>query len=145
VIEVFVEVQAGSRDKRLYDAETLRYRETRRVMLPYPFPYGFVLGTRCEDGEGVDCYILTSDPLEAGTVVGCQPVGLLEQAEDKEIDHGVLATLPGQSADLSRELHEKLSSFIRGVFRAFPDTAVQVGRILPKESALEYLREHRSK
>ena len=144
MIEVFVEVQAGSRDKRLYDEETLQYKETRRVMLPYPFPYGFVLGTRCENGEGVDCYILTSDPLEAGTVVGCRPVGLLEQAEDKEIDHKVLATLPGQSADLDQELHARLSSFIRGVFRAFPDTAVQVGRILPRERALEYLREHRS-
>jgi len=100
MIEVFVDVEAGSRDKKLYDEQTHQYRETRRVMLPYPFPYGFVLGTRCDDGEGVDCYILTSDRLEAGTVVNCRPVGLLEQTEGQEIDHKVLATLPGQSADL---------------------------------------------
>ena len=81
MIEVLVEVQAGSRDKRLYDEET---------------------------------------------------------------DHKVLVTLPDQSTDLSRELHEKLSSFIRGVFRAIPDTAVQVGRILPREMVLEYFKEHRS-
>jgi len=145
MIEVFVEVEAGSRDKKLYDEQTLQYKETRRVMLPYPFAYGFVLGTRCDDGECVDCYILTADRLEAGTVVDCQPVGLLEQTEEEEIDHKVLATLPGQSADLDQELHEKLRSFIQGVFRAFPDTKVQVGRILPRERALEYLRKHRSK
>jgi inorganic pyrophosphatase len=144
VIEVFVEVQAGSRDKRLYDEVTLQYRETRRVMLPYPFPYGFVLGTRCEDGGCVDCYVLTSDRLEAGMVVRCQPVGLLEQTEGQEIDHKVLATLPGQTVDLDRKLHAKLRSFIQGVFRAFPDAGVQVGRILPRERAVEYLQQHRS-
>ena len=143
MIEVFVEVEAGSRDKRLYDEQTLLYRKTRRVRLPYPFAYGFVLGTRCDDGGCVDCYILTSDRLEAGTVVSCRPVGLLEQWEEEETDHKVLATLPGQSADLDRELHEKLSGFIRGVFRAFPGTSVHVGRILPEETAMEYLRQHR--
>jgi inorganic pyrophosphatase len=145
MIEVFVEVEAGSRDKRLYDEGTLQYKETRRVLQPYPFPYGFVLGTRCEDGECVDCYILTSDRLQAGTVVDCRPVGLLEQTEGQEIDHKILATLPGQSADVDRELHERLRSFIQGVFRAFPDTKVQVGRILSRDRALEYLREHQSK
>ena len=144
MIEVFVEVEAGSRDKRLYDEETLQYKETRRVMLPYPFACGFVLGTRCKDGGCVDCYVLTADQLEAGMVVHCRPVGLLEQTEGQEIDHKVLATLPGQTVDLDQELHMKLRSFIQGVFRAFPDTKVQVGRILPRERAIEYLQQHRS-
>ena len=143
MIQVFIEVAAGYRDKQLYDEQTLEYRETRRVLLPYPFPYGFVLGTRCEDGGCVDCYILTADRVEAGTVVDCLPVGLLEQTEGREMDHKILATLPGQSADLDQELHEKLRSFIIGVFRAFPDAQVQVGRILTRERALEYLRQHR--
>jgi hypothetical protein len=120
MIQVFAEVEAGSRDQKLYDEATLQYRETRRVMQPYPFPYGFVLGTRCEDGECVDCYILTSERLKAGTTVSCQPV------------------------NLDRQLHETLRSFIQGVFRALPDVTVHVGRILPKERALEYLRKHTS-
>jgi hypothetical protein len=76
MIEVFVEIEAGSRDKRLYDEETLQYKETRRVLQPYPFPYGFVLGTRSEDGEYVDC---RPDPVQrqgsgipAGTAIGAE-------------------------------------------------------------------------
>ena len=53
--------------------EVLSYMQTRQVRQPYPFPYGFVLVTRCEDGEGVDYCILTADRPEADTVVDCRP------------------------------------------------------------------------
>ena len=115
MIRVFIEAQAGSREKGLYDEQTLTYKRTRRINRPYPYPYGFVMGTRSEDGEAVDCYILTTDPLKAGTVVECQPIGLLEE----------------------------LRNFIYGVFHAFPDTRVQVGEILPKTAATEYIQKHR--
>jgi len=91
----------------------------------------------------VDCYILTSDSLKAGTVVECQPIGLLEQSEDEEIDNKVLAILPGQAADLDQGLLAELKDFIYGVFRAFPDVRVRVGDILPESAATEYIQNHK--
>ena len=143
MIKVFVEAQAGSCEKGLYDEQTLVYKRTRKVNRPYPYPYGFIMGTRSEDGEAIDCYILTSDPLKAGTIVECQPIGLLEQSEGEEIDNKVLAILPSQTVDLDQGLLDELRSFIYGVFAAFPETEVRVGTILSEATAIEYISRYK--
>jgi inorganic pyrophosphatase len=144
MIEVFIEAEAGSCEKGVYDEQTLSYKYSRRVNRPYPYPYGFVVGTCTDDGEAVDCYLITSKPLKAGTIAQCQPVGLLEQSEDGENDNKVLAVLPGQTVDLDVGLLDTLRNFIYGVFRAFPGTKVRVGEILPKAAAIEYIRKHQT-
>jgi len=141
MIQVLIQVEAGSRDKRLYNEKTREYRETRRVSQPYPYPYGFIVGTNAEDGDAVDCYLITKDFLKAGTIVECEPVGLLEQDEGGEIDHKVLAVLPGQDVEIGTALLNVLQDFIHSIFAAFPDVNVRVGPIQPREAALNYIRE----
>jgi inorganic pyrophosphatase len=143
MIKVFIEAEAGSRNKNRYDKKTLVYKETGEVAQPYPYPYGFILGTRGPDDDSVDCYILTKDALKAGTMVECEPIGLLEQHEGEEIDHKVLATLSGQEIELDSELHKKLSDFIHALFAEFPELNVRVGRILPREAALIHIQNFR--
>ena len=138
-ISVVVQVAAGSREKRLYDEKSLIYEGTRQVALPYPFPYGFIIDTDSADGDNLDCYIITKKALEAGAIVECEPIGLLEQFEGDEADHNVLAALPGQEGALDHELYGELETFIKGVFVPFPDLTVSVGRILPREAAIRYL------
>ena len=94
MIKVCIEVDAGSFEKNLYNEKTLEYRETHRVSRPYPYPYGFILGTTAEEGDNVDCYLITRDSLKPGAIVECEPIGLLEQDEDGEIDHKVLGLFP---------------------------------------------------
>ena len=141
-ISVVVQVAAGSRERRLYDEKTLEYLGARKVLLPYPYPYGFIVGTTSEDGDGdnVDCYIITGEALRAGSIVECEPVGLLEQMEGDEVDHKVLARLPGQDVALDQALLEELRSFIAGLDAQFPEVAFKIGRILPREAAIQYLR-----
>ncbi len=87
MIQVLIQVTAGSCDKHFYNERTLTYLETRRGCRPYPYPYGFIIGTSAADGDCVDCYLITNDRLTAGTIVECEPVGLLLQDEDGEVDH----------------------------------------------------------
>ena len=141
MIKVLIQVAAGSCDKRLYNEQTLAYRETRRTARPYPYPYGFVIGTRAADGDSVDCYLITHAALQSGTIVECEPVGLLLQAEGEEIDHKVLAALPDQEIELGEELLLELQSFIYAIFARFPEVHVSVGPILPREAALRHLQE----
>jgi inorganic pyrophosphatase len=143
MIQVFIEVEAGSCHRNRYDEKTLEYKGTRRASRPYPYPYGFIIGTTATDGDSVDCYVITNDCLKPGTIVECEPIGLLEQDEDGEADHKVLATIPGQNAELNQELLEVLREFIYGVFTQFPGTRVRVGRILPRQTALDHIRECR--
>jgi inorganic pyrophosphatase len=140
MIKVLVEAEAGSRNKKQYDEKTLEFKGTSQISRPYPYPYGFIIGTSAADGDCVDCYLITNDPLMVGTIVECEPIGMLEQIEDGEIDHKVLASLPGQEVTLSQELLEELREFIYAVFAQFPEVSVKIGHILPREPALQHIQ-----
>ena len=140
MIQVFIQVAAGSCDKNFYNERTLEYLETRRGSRPYPYPYGFIVGTRAADGDCVDCYLITSDRLTSGTIVECEPVGLLLQDEDGEVDHKVLAGIPGQDVALGQELLQELQAFIYAIFAKYPDMRVRVGPSVLREAALHHLQ-----
>jgi inorganic pyrophosphatase len=92
------------------------------------------------DGDAVDCYLITGTSPAAGTVVECQPFGLLCQEENGEADHKILARLAGETTPPSDELLHRLGGFIEAIFAAEPGTQVRVGPILPLEAALHHLQ-----
>ena len=139
MIQMLIQVAAGSCDRKCYDERTLEYIETRPGSLPYPYPYGFIIGTSAEDGCCVDCYLITSDRLTAGTIVECEPVGLLLQDEGGEIDHKILAVMPGQDVAVGPKLMQELQEFICAIFAEYPGI-VRVGPLLSREAALEHLQ-----
>jgi inorganic pyrophosphatase len=141
MIKVLIQVEAGSRDKKLYNEKTVEYKGASRISLPYPYPYGFIIGTSAEDGECVDCYLITHDKVKSGSIVECDPIGLLEQIEDGQIDHKILAAIPGQAVEVGPELLEELRDFIYAVFAQFPEVSISIGRILPREAALKHIQE----
>jgi inorganic pyrophosphatase len=141
MLKVLIQTAAGSSGRRIYNERTLEFLETRPGSLPYPYPYGFVTGTVAEDGGCVDCYLITKDKVEAGAIVECEPFGLLLQHEGAEIDHKVLAALPGQTVTPGPELQQELQEFIYAAFSGLPDMHIRVGPILPVEEALRHLRE----
>jgi inorganic pyrophosphatase len=141
MIQVLIQAAAGSSDKNFYNERTLEYLETRHGSRPYPYPYGFIIGKRAADGDCVDCYLITRERLASGSLVECEPIGLLLQDEDGEIDHKVLAAIPGQVVTLGQELLRELQEFIYAIFAQYPDMRVRVGPILPREAALHHLQE----
>ena len=137
MIQMLIQVAAGSCHRKIYNERTLEYLETRPGSRPYTYPYGFIVGTSAEDGACVDCYLITSDKVTSSAIVECEPVGLLLQDEDGEIDHKILAAIPGQAVIVGPELLQELQEFIYAIFAGYP---VRVGPILPREAALEYLQ-----
>ena len=137
-MRIFIENDAGSRRKNTYDETTLAYLHSAEVSVAYPYPYGFVPGTRGEDGDAVDCFVLTATPLRSGAIVECEPIGLIEQIEDGEIDHKVLAVLPGESADLDRAV-ARISEFVMAVFAHIPGKDMRVGPLRDAAAARAYV------
>jgi inorganic pyrophosphatase len=140
MIKMLIQVATGSCDRKIYNESTLEYLETRSGSQPYPYPYGFIVGTSAADGACVDCYLITNDKVTAGSIVECEPVGLLLQDEDGEIDHKVLAVIPGQVVTIDQELLRELQEFIETIFAEDPDMRVRVGPILPREAALNHIQ-----
>ncbi len=143
-LEVFIECEAGTRMKRRYDEETLECTEMFEVPADYPYPYGFVRGTRSEDGGGVDCYVITGMPLRAGQMVRCEPVGLMEQFEGEEIDHKVLARLAGEMPRVDEQVQRTLAEFTRRLCAPYPSLQVRGGRFLDRAQAEAYIAGCRS-
>ena len=145
MLKVLIQVAGGSTDRRIYNERTLEYKETRKGTLPYPYPYGFILGTWSEDEACVDCYIITQESLQAGSIVECEAAGLLEQHEGEEIDHKVLAVLPDEQVDLNQVVEVRLQNFIYEAFAGHPEIKVTVGHILPREEALRHIEAFRER
>lgn len=143
-VSIFVEVEAGSDLRHVYDEATFELLSTRKMTRPYPFPYGFIVGTRNADGGAVDCYVLTERPIPTGTMVEGEPAGLLEQFEDGEVDHKVLAILPGEDAPPPADIEGILSTFIAALFRPYPMIRVEVGRILDASEAATFIAARRT-
>jgi len=139
-LRVFIENEAGSRRKNIYDERTLTYLRTVEVSRPYPFPYGFVIGTRSGDGDCVDCFVLTTGTLSSGTIIECNPIGLLEQVEDGEVDHKVLAVLVGERIALDDVVAASIKRFITEAFAHVPGKRMDIGRLLPRPAAEAYVQ-----
>ena len=145
MIKVLIQVEAGSRERNLYNEKTLEFKGKHQMSRPFPYPYGFIIGTSAADGDCVDCYIITRDKLQAGSIVECEPVSLMEQDEDGEIDHKVLAALPGQTVEPGEGLLAELRDFIYTLSAPFPEVHIRIGRILPREAALKHIQEFRDR
>ncbi len=138
-MKVFIENEAGSNIKHLHDEKSLKLQGTTRVSRPYPFPYGFVLNTTAEDGDNVDCFILTETYLQTGQIVECEPLALMEQIEDGQADHKVLAVLSQDEKPLQHVPAARLTEFVTHVFEHIPGKVISVGEFKDKDAALKYL------
>ena len=154
-MKVFIENEANSNQKNLYNEKTLEYKKTVTVSRKYPYPYGFILDTTSGDGDNLDVFVITDKKLKHGQVVECSPIGLMEQIEkswDKseqdleEIDHNILAVLTGEEKNvINEDVKNCLTDFVLHVFDHICKNKNRVGNFLDKESALKYIEECKDK
>jgi len=147
-IKVFIENEAGSNQKNIYDEKTLRHKKTVTVSREYPYPYGFILNTTGEDGDNVDCFVLTKRKLKTGEIVECKPIAIMEQIESswtksevEEEDHNILAVLEDEDFKINDAIKNKLSEFISHVFDHLPDKKVKVGHFLDEKEATDHIEQ----
>ncbi len=91
-IKVFVEIPKFSRQKFEFDEEMQKIKLDRTLYGPmyFPFEYGFILATRGEDGDPLDCVLLSSSPTFPGCLVEAEPIGVLEMEDEEGIDNKIL-------------------------------------------------------
>jgi inorganic pyrophosphatase len=149
IIKVFIENEAGSDQKNIFNEKTLEYKKTVTVSRKYPYTYGFILDTVSDDGDNLDCYVLTSQKLKSGQIIECQPIGLMEQLETtinsngSEItnnDHNVLAVIGDEDIVITDEIKKNFSDFTLHVFDHLPHKKNRVGEFLDKNYTVEYIK-----
>src|SRR5512142_385291 len=97
VVEIVVEIPRGSRNKYEYDerAKVFRLDRVLSSAVFYNFDYGFIEGTRADDGDHTDALLMIDEPTFSGCHVWGRPVGGLEMRDEHGFDFKVLCVAVG--------------------------------------------------
>ncbi len=84
-VQAVVESPQGTRNKLKYEPETGSFRVSQSLPAGsnFPFDFGFIPSTRCDDGDPLDILILMDAPAFPGTIVDVRLLGVIE-AEQTE-------------------------------------------------------------
>src|SRR3954469_9309273 len=84
-LNVVIETPKGSRVKYSYGEETGMF-ELKKALpegMVFPFNFGFIPGTKADDGDPLDILILNEEPLVPGCLVKARAIAVIE-AEQTE-------------------------------------------------------------
>lgn len=86
LVNVIIDTPRGSRCKNKYDEKTGCFR--LKKLLPrgadFPYDFGFIPGTRGDDGDPLDVLVLSEEPIGVGLVVPVRLIGALEAKQTEE-------------------------------------------------------------
>ena len=92
VIDVFVEIPKGSRNKYEWDHETGNFVLDRMLFsaVHYPGDYGFVPNTYAEDDDPLDALVILGEPTVPGCIIRTRVVGIFHMSDEKGRDSKIL-------------------------------------------------------
>lgn len=106
--DVVVEVPKGSRNKYEWDPKHGVMRLDRQLFTAtrYPTDYGFIPGTRGEDGDPLDALVILDEPTFPGCHIRSRAVGLLRMSDEHGDDAKILAVPDHDPRMEWRDLHQ---------------------------------------
>lgn len=92
LINVLIEIPAGSKNKYEFDKDLQAFALDRVLYssVQYPYDYGFVPNTLADDGDPLDGMVLMDEPTFAGCVIPARPIGMLEMIDGGDRDEKIL-------------------------------------------------------
>lgn len=92
LINVLIEITAGSKNKYEYDKELQAFALDRVLYssVQYPYDYGFVPNTLADDGDPLDGMVMMDEPTFPGCVIAARPIGMLEMIDGGDRDEKIL-------------------------------------------------------
>jgi inorganic pyrophosphatase len=92
LINVLIEIPAGSKNKYEYDKELQAFALDRVLFasVQYPFDYGFIPNTLADDGDPLDGLVIMDQPTFPGCVIAARPIGMLEMIDGGDRDEKIL-------------------------------------------------------
>jgi len=151
-INVVVEIPQGSSIKYELNKESGIIFVDRfcYTAMFYPFNYGFIPHTLCEDGDPIDVLLLSTYTVAPGTVIPAYPIGMLEMEDEEGIDTKIIAVPIKKVDPFYSNIDDiaKLSSNIKNMIKHFfehykelePTKWVKARNFLSKEKTLEAIK-----
>ncbi|OGT53431.1 MAG: inorganic pyrophosphatase [Gammaproteobacteria bacterium RIFCSPHIGHO2_12_FULL_42_13] len=153
-INVLIEISANSTPVK-YEME----KETGMLMVDrfmptamfYPGNYGFIPNTLSNDGDPVDVLVMSPYPVQAGCLIRCRAVGVLQMTDESGEDYKILA-LPIEKLciqfahiktleDVPQSFKNELSHFFENYKKLEPGKWVKIGAWLGIDAATKEIQE----
>ena len=109
-VNVVVEVPIGGEPIKYEmdkEAGTLVVDRFLYTSMVYPGNYGFIPHTLSEDGDPVDCLVVSPTPVASGVVIRARPIGALLMEDEKGIDEKIIAV----PIDKLHPFHKRVGSY----------------------------------
>jgi inorganic pyrophosphatase len=158
MIDVIIETPANTRTKYKWDAEANAFRAGRVLPLgmSFPFDFGFVPGTKADDGDPIDVLVLADEPLAVGAIVECRVLGafVVKQSQDVEgklVRNDRIVAVPTKSVrgaswktldDIGADLRDQIADFFKTYVERQGREFELLDTVLPA-TALKLVREAR--
>jgi inorganic pyrophosphatase len=150
-VNVVVEIPKGSPIKYEFDKESgfVTVDRFAYTAMAHPFNYGFVPHTHADDGDPADALVISTHPVNPGSVVPTRVIGMLEMEDEAGIDHKIIG-VPTKKVDPFYanvedigDLGEAVQAQIKHFFEQYktlePEKWVKVGSFQGKKDAAEEL------
>ncbi len=151
-INVLIEIPMSSSVKYEYDKEkgVLFVDRFLYTSMVYPFNYGFVPGTLEEDGDPVDVLVVSSQPVQPGSIIIVRPIGVLVM-EDEEGPDSKIVAVPKTKLDpsfkninsvddLPEAIREKIKHFFEHYKELEPGKWVKIKEWLGPQEAKKQIQ-----
>lgn len=149
IVNAIIESPTGSQHK--YEIDTVRDVSVLDGVLyddlRFPFNYGYIPKTEAGDGEHLDVFVISTHPIDNGTVVPCRPIGMIAVTDRGKEDNKILAIPVSETkfsaiADL-KDLPEEYIGKLRVFYEKLPvqwNRSIFATGFYGKERAIEELR-----
>jgi inorganic pyrophosphatase len=153
---VVIETPAGSRTKYKWDAKAQAYRAGRVLPLgmAFPFDFGFIPGTKAEDGDALDALVIADAPLVVGALVECRVLGAYriatadEPGDEDTVENDRLLCVPisslrGAEWKNLEDVGKPLADEIEGFFKTYVERQgrkVEIKKRVGPQAALNLVK-----
>jgi len=92
VLNVLIEIPAGSKNKYEFDKELGAFALDRVLYsaVQYPYDYGFIPNTLADDGDPLDGLVMMDQPTFPGCIIPARPLGMLLMIDGGDRDEKLL-------------------------------------------------------
>lgn len=150
VVPVFIEVSQNSNVKYEWDNEkgVLILDRILHSSVVYPYNYGFIPQTLCGDGDPLDILVISSQPLQPGTMVNVRPICYMDMTDEKGRDEKVVGVVEKDPyytdvytmGDLAAHTFTRIKDFFNIYKRLEPNKWVKVGDWYDTDTTLDLVR-----
>jgi inorganic pyrophosphatase len=135
-VDVVVETPRGSKYKYKFDEEQKRFR-VKKILpsgLAFPYDFGFIPGTKGDDGDPLDILIISEDSFLHGSIVQCEIIGAIkasQTSDDETVRNDRIISVPVMTMEKDKDV--TLEDFSKQKIRELENFFIYYNKMEKKE------------